>query len=128
MNVVKTPIAILPTILRAAALLLSLTGLVTPAAAASFDCTKARNPDEIAVCKYRNLSELDREMGGLWYAYAAFPFLMGANGARQDEAHDFLEKRKACGADSACLQAAYTARIAKLKSDITSAMKTFCHE
>jgi hypothetical protein len=28
MNIVKTPIAILPTILRAAALLLSLTGLV----------------------------------------------------------------------------------------------------
>lgn len=114
--------------LHAAALILSLTGLVIPAAAASFDCAKARNPDEISVCKYRNLSELDSEMGGLWYAYAEFPFLMGANGERQTEAQEFLAKRKACGADRVCLQAAYTVRIAKLRSDITQAMKAVCRQ
>lgn len=95
---------------------------VLPAQAASFDCAKASQPDEVAICKNPDLSELDTRMGALWFAYSKVPFLMGANGARHDAALAFLEKRKACGSDAACLRAAYTQRIAELKTDIERAM------
>ena len=61
------------------------------------------------------LSALDSEMGGLWFAYSRFPFLMGANGVRHDEARQFLDDRAACAADVACLRQLYDARIAALQ-------------
>jgi len=96
------------------------------ARAASFDCTKAKAVDEIAVCANPNLSALDSEMGGLWYAYSQIPFLMGMAGNRQDEARAFLATRAACGANVACLNGAYTQRIATLKTQITSGMQQYC--
>lgn len=93
-----------------------------PAQAASFDCAKASAPDEVAICKNPELSELDTRMGALWFSYSKVPFLMGANGARHDAASVFLEKRKACGGDVACLRAAYAQRIAELKENIERAM------
>ncbi len=45
--------------------------LVSPAGAASFDCNKATAPDEIAICANPDLSALDSEMGGLWFAYSS---------------------------------------------------------
>ena len=98
----------------------------TPAAAASFNCAKAAAPDEIAVCADPGLSELDSEMGALWFAYSQVPMLMGMNGNRQDEARAFLAGRAACGANAACLRQAYVARIGALKQEITSAMQTYC--
>lgn len=93
------------------------------AEAASFDCAKAAAPDEIAICEHPALSALDSEMGGLWYAYSRFPFLMGASGARQDEAEAFLKRRAACGSDIACLKEAYEERIGVLRQQIAKAMK-----
>ncbi|MGH6763478.1 MAG: hypothetical protein ACRECW_18030 [Phyllobacterium sp.] len=99
-----------------------------PVQAASFDCAKAASPDEIAICRQGSLSALDSEMGGLWYAYSQVPMLMGSNGARHDEAEDFLQKRKACGADETCLRDAYHQRIVTLKENIKSAMQTAMDE
>lgn len=96
--------------------------LASPARAASFDCNKATAKDEIAVCQNPLLSGLDSEMGGLWYAYSQFPFLMGANAARRDEAQDFLKRRAACGSTQLCLQGVYRARIQSLRDDIKSAI------
>lgn len=110
-------------ILTAAA---ALAALASPAAAASFDCSKARAPDEIAICANPDVSALDSEMGGLWFAYSQIPFLMGMNGNRQDEAHAFLATRAACGANVACLTSAYAARIATLKQQITSSIQQGC--
>src|SRR5436190_23642769 len=39
----------------------------SPAAAASFDCSRARGADEVTVCRTASLSALDSELGGLWY-------------------------------------------------------------
>jgi uncharacterized protein len=100
--------------------------LVSPAAAASFDCSKAKAPDEIAICANPDISALDSEMGGLWFAYSQIPFLMGMSGNRQDEARDFLQTRSACGANAACLRGAYTQRIATLKQQLTSGMQEYC--
>ncbi|MFC7399753.1 lysozyme inhibitor LprI family protein [Chelatococcus sp. GCM10030263] len=97
-------------------------GAGSSAQAASFDCAKAKAADEIAVCKLPELSELDTKMAALWFAYSKFPFLMGANGARQDEADAFLRQRSACGNEVACLKRVYQARISQLEDGITRAM------
>jgi uncharacterized protein len=106
-------------LLISAALVLT---LASPARAASFDCNRARTADEIAICKSPLLSGLDSEMGGLWYAYRQFPFLMGMSGVRQDKANEFLQSRAKCVADEACLAKAYRARIQQLREDIKSAI------
>jgi len=92
------------------------------ASAAGFDCSKASAPDERAVCDNPQLSALDSEMTGLWYAYSRVPMLMGSSGNRQDEAEAFLARRRQCGADVACISAAYAARIATLQQEISSSM------
>jgi len=102
---------------------LALFAFGTPAQAASFDCAKARSPDEIAICGNRVLSELDTEMSALWFSYSRVPMLMGGNGARHDEADEFLKARGACGADVACLRPLYQARIKTLKDQIEQWMK-----
>lgn len=109
-------------ILISVALIAVLAVLPDPAAAASFDCSKATKPDEVAICKTPELSALDSEMGGLWFAYRKVPMLMGANGARMDEAQAFLDRRAKCGGDLGCLRSAYHDRITALKGDIAHAM------
>jgi uncharacterized protein len=99
----------------------------SPAQAASFDCARATRADEIAICRNPRLSELDSEMAGLWYAWSRVPMLMGGNGARMDSARAFLARRAACGRDTACLTAAYRARIEELHRNIAEAMRDFQH-
>lgn len=96
-----------------------------PAWAASFDCSLARSPDEVAVCGNARLSALDSEMGGLWYAYSRVPLLMGANGNRNDEAQAFLARRRACGSNVLCLSDAYQARLTTLRGEIDSSLAQF---
>lgn len=100
----------------------------TEVRAASFDCRKARTPDEIAICQHRELSELDAEMGALWFSYRQLPFLMGMSGARRDDAGTFLSKRAACGPRVACLRELYIARNKALREDITAAMRALNRE
>lgn len=99
-----------------------------PASAASFDCARATTADEIAVCAQPALSELDTEMAGLWFAYSAFPFLMGRSGVRHDEAEQFLRERAACGADTDCLRRAYLARIGALRAGVQDAIQAMVAE
>lgn len=94
-----------------------------PAEAASFDCGKAASPDEIAICRTPELSTLDSEMGGLWFAFRKVPMLMGGSGARMDDAQQFLTGRGRCGGDVGCLRKLYETRIAALKEQITQAMQ-----
>lgn len=95
------------------------------AAAASFDCSRARAADEITVCRNATLSALDSEMGGLWYAWSRVPMLMGGSGARADEAREFLRRRRACGRGVGCIERLYRARIAELRQGIDGAMREF---
>lgn len=93
--------------------------------AASFDCNKAAQPDELAICSHPDISALDSEMGGLWFAYSKVPMYMGSNGARMDEAQEFLAQRGKCGGNVACLRPLYQARIEMLKQGITRAMEDY---
>lgn len=98
---------------------------ISNAQAASFDCSKAGKPDEVAICGNPDISALDSEMGGLWFAFSKVPMLMGSNGARMDDAQDFLKQRGACGSDVSCLRKLYHARIEILKQSIAQAMNNY---
>ena len=111
--------------LALAAIFLGLALVPAPAPAASFDCARATRADEIAVCRNPQLSALDSEMSGLWYAYSRVPMLMGGNGTRMDMAHEFLARRAACGRNIACLAAVYRDRIRDLRGGIEAAMNEF---
>lgn len=110
---------------RLAALVLFFLILPLKAEAASFDCAKAAKPDEIAICANPDISALDSEMGGLWFAFRKVPMLMGSNGARMDDAQNFLQQRAACGSNLSCLRPLYHARIATLQQGISDAMDNY---
>jgi uncharacterized protein len=114
--------------LRLTAFALVAIAMATQAEAASFDCNRARTPDEKAVCKNPGLSELDSEMAALWYSYKRFPFLMGASGVRQDDARQFLADRRQCGANVGCLRRVYQARIKALKAGIRWGMQNYTQQ
>jgi uncharacterized protein len=82
--------------------------------AASFDCNRARLPDEKAVYASRQLSELDVEMS-VRYQMMTGLVAMGTRGDMQDEQQTWLTSRHACGESKSCLLALYHQRIAKLK-------------
>ena len=97
-----------------------------PSQAASFDCSKAKLPDEKAICADRGLSELDVEMATLYGVRMQIPMLMGAKGAAQDEQRAFLASRATCGASVACIRQAYGQRISVLNQAIAAAMQDYC--
>lgn len=103
-----------------------LLGAAVGAEAASFDCTKAKTPDEIAICVTPALSDLDVQMATLYGVRMQIPMLMGARGAAQDEQRGFLAARGQCGGNVACIQSAYQQRIASLQQIIAAAMQDYC--
>ena len=116
------PVSVLRFAIAAAGLFL----LAGSAEAASFNCAKAAQPDEKAICKSRSLSELDVQMATLYGVRMKLPMLMGARGAAQDEQHAFLMHRATCGADAACIGAAYQQRIDELNQILDAAMQDYC--
>lgn len=84
------------------------------AAAASFDCdAKELKPDEKAICDNRSLNDADVKMVTTFELLSGL-FAMGARGTLQDEQTVWLKKRQACGADVACIGAAYEERLKRL--------------
>lgn len=99
-----------------AALLLVSAWQVAPAGAASFPCSKASHPDEVAICANLALNDQDVEMATLYQTL--LPLLaMGSSGATRDAQKAWLARRQTCGSDVACLSAAYADRIAALKAE-----------
>ena len=86
------------------------------ASAASFDCGKARLPDEKAICASRQLSEMDVEMS-VRYQMLTGLVAMGTRGNMQDEQQVWLNTRKACRGNQSCLVRAYRQRIQTLKDE-----------
>lgn len=98
------------------ALLAAIIASSVPASAASFDCNRARLPDEKAICASRQLSELDVEMS-VRYQMLMGLVAMGTRGDMGEEQQSWLSARKKCGAKQACLLAAYRQRIQTLKGE-----------
>jgi uncharacterized protein len=89
---------------------------VTPLAAhaASFDCARARAPDEKAVCANTALNDKDVKMSVL-YDVNRRTLAMGGRGALQDAQQQWLRDRRKCGANRACLNRAYDRRLGELE-------------
>ncbi|KAF1056767.1 MAG: Lipoprotein LprI [Pseudomonas delhiensis] len=85
-----------------------------PAAAASFDCSRAAHADEKAVCANRQLSDLDVQMATTYRLLSGL-LAMGMRGKLGDEQLAWLEQRRACGARTACLKARYQERLQALQ-------------
>ena len=89
--------------------------LAAPAAAQSFSCAKASQPDEKAVCDSRELANLDVKNATL-YQVATSLVAMGERGNLQDQEMAFLKTRAACGSSVSCISSAYEANIAAIQS------------
>ncbi|WP_236462450.1 MULTISPECIES: lysozyme inhibitor LprI family protein [Pseudomonas] len=98
--------------------------LISPASsAASFDCGKAKAPDEIAICKNVSLNDQDVTMALLYDLNKHF-MAMGARGSLMDGQAEWLKQRHACGAKVSCLSTAYTQRIGLLRGFIDERVMT----
>ncbi|PHM44761.1 periplasmic protein [Xenorhabdus mauleonii] len=81
--------------------------------AASFDCAKAKAPDEKAICANKKLNDLDVEMS-VKYNFLRGLFAMGVSGEMYDNQTAWLKQRQKCKGDTACLMQSYHQRINQL--------------
>ncbi len=88
--------------------------LPAPVSAASFPCEKAREPDETVICAERPLNDLDVEMA-VRFEILKDLLAMGNRAKLQEDQETWLAERRACAADTACLRAAYAARLKTLR-------------
>jgi uncharacterized protein len=91
--------------------------LAGSANAASFDCARAASADEHAVCNIRALNDRDVKMATL-YGLDIRLVPMGSRDAIKRDQAIWLNSRRACRADTACLTRAYDRRIAALQAVI----------
>lgn len=85
----------------------------TAAGAAGFDCTKAEGAVEKTVCADPALSDLDEYLGR-YYSVALEALGDGASCLKADQRIWLKTVRNPCGGETACLSAAYLARLATL--------------
>ncbi|MGU3536403.1 lysozyme inhibitor LprI family protein [Methylobacterium sp. A54F] len=98
--------------------LLPALGLLLAAAearAASFPCDRAQAPDERAVCAHLPLNDLDVEMA-VRFAILKDLLPMGGRDKLREDQEAWLRERAACAADTACLTAAYEARLGTMRA------------
>ena len=84
------------------------------ASAASFACGADLGADEKVICADCDLAQLDVKMATM-YQVLTRTSAMGARGALQDDQRAWLGRRAQCGADRACIRAAYETRIGQLQ-------------
>ncbi|MGY2374583.1 lysozyme inhibitor LprI family protein [Pseudomonas sp. SDO524_S393] len=110
--------AVFAILASASALLLS-----PSSSAASFDCAKAKTPDEIAICTHLKLNDQDVTLA-LLYDLSKHFMAMGGRDALMDGQAAWLKQRRACGEKVSCLGDAYTQRIGVLRGFIDERVMT----
>jgi uncharacterized protein len=85
----------------------------TAAGAAGFDCAKAQSAVEKAVCADPAVSDLEEYLGR-YYSVALEELGGGASCLKADQRIWLKTVRNPCGGETACLSAAYLARLATL--------------
>ncbi len=105
---------------RIAAIVLILTVLLRAldVYAASFNCTKAKAPDERAICADPGLSNLDSRLAGLLDLDEGTAAI-GQRGGLQDEQSAWVNTRTRCSVNSACLHARYESRLKQVTDHLT---------
>lgn len=85
----------------------------------SFDCAKASNAIEQAICKNAELARNDREMAAIYSALAARLTAPAKDHLTKDQVRWISDRNRACAGDAGaiadCLKGRYAARIANLK-------------
>lgn len=90
--------------------------------AASFDCAKAKAPDEKAICTDHRLNDLDIEMS-IKYHFLRGLFAMGISGEMHGSQKAWLKQRQKCKGDKTCLLQSYHQRINQLDTVYNSIQK-----
>ena len=90
-------------------------GMAAGAEAASFDCGRARAADERAICASRTLNDRDVTLA-VTYRLTAHLMAMGGRGDLQDGQRAWLADRHRCGANAACLNRSYDARLSAVQA------------
>lgn len=85
------------------------------AQAASFDCTRARRADEVAICGNRSLEDADVKMSTT-YTLVLQLVGMGVRGDLRDSQTAWLRERGRCGGNVNCIAQAYQARTRRLEA------------
>ena len=85
------------------------------AQAASFDCTRARRADEVAICGNRSLEDADVKMSTT-YTLVLQLVGMGMRGDLRDSQTAWLRERGRCGANVNCIAQSYRARTTRLEA------------
>lgn len=80
---------------------------------ASFDCQKAMQADEKAICADRSLNDMDVAMATK-YQFLRGLFPMGTRGRMMDAQKAWLHSRQKCGSDISCLTKLYEGRLQQL--------------
>ena len=96
---------------------LAIAGFFASSAAAespSFDCATNFAPDEVTICKNNTLTALDRQMAVLYFALWR-SLDTDQQTKLRNEQRSWLRQRASCQTNSACISAAYQARISQLK-------------
>lgn len=82
----------------------------------SFDCAKAGNPTETAICSDVALARLDRELAGSYRQSLTYADETQA-AATRDAQRVWLGERNACGGSLVCLTESYDNRLAALRAN-----------
>ncbi|ADL00221.1 lysozyme inhibitor LprI family protein [Brevundimonas subvibrioides] len=85
------------------------------AQAASFDCTRARRADEVAICGNRALEDADVRMSTT-YTLVLQLVGMGMRGDLRDSQTAWLRERGRCGGNVTCIARSYRARTQRLEA------------
>jgi uncharacterized protein len=83
----------------------------------SIHCSKARFPDEKAICRSVELQKQDVRMTTL-FEVSGHLMAMGSRGAMQDRQVDWLSTRHQCKTNIRCLRQSYAKRIDELNQGL----------
>ena len=102
--------------MRLAAIAFALVLMPLTAQAQSFNCARARLPDEVLICQSAQLSRLDARMASLYFTLRNS---LGGAERRSLEADQaqWLNSRMDCGRDYDCILAHYQRRIRELRDN-----------
>ena len=101
------------TVLAAAALLAAAIS-TAPVQAASFNCSYAKLPAEVAICQYGDLSGYDEEMASLYYQAIHNNDDYNTKTIKREQKW-FIKARNRCGYGYDCLRDIYVGRIGALQ-------------
>ena len=89
--------------------------LSVPAWSQAFNCSFAKQPDELTICRDDSLKALDEQMADRFFKIRQQLSIDGQVQLKAGQ-KDFLSRRKFCGTDGDCIEGMYRERLETLCS------------